>query len=145
MMSDRPADRILDGAREALSVAKGEQPASRLFVNGHSYAPAARVAELEAALRNLANEMRHMLRANPSKDGGLYRLRLTEADAALAGHAPAEGEAKEPVAWRYRWPKNDGSDGEWLFTCDNEEAVTLAADDGDYEPLYAHPPAEPKP
>jgi hypothetical protein len=36
------------------------------------------------ALRNLATEMRHMLSANPKKDGGLYRQRLDEADAAIA-------------------------------------------------------------
>jgi hypothetical protein len=37
-----------------------------------------------AALTNLAHEMRFLLRNNPKMDGGLYRKRLDEADAAIA-------------------------------------------------------------
>ncbi|MER9217909.1 hypothetical protein NKI48_03090 [Mesorhizobium sp. M0644] len=39
---------------------------------------------LLTALTNLAHEMRFLLRQNPEKDGGLYRQRLDEADAAIA-------------------------------------------------------------
>jgi hypothetical protein len=42
------------------------------------------VNEMLVALRNLAREMRHMLRVNPDKDGGLYRRRLVEAEAVIA-------------------------------------------------------------
>jgi chromosome segregation ATPase len=38
---------------------------------------------LREALTNLAHEMRYVLRRHPKMDGGLYRQRLTEADAAL--------------------------------------------------------------
>ena len=48
-------------------------------------APTAAVdGEVVKALVNLAHEMRFLLRHNPDKDGGLYRLRLDEADAAIA-------------------------------------------------------------
>ncbi len=36
------------------------------------------------ALKNLAHEMRFMLQTNPQKDGGLYRQRLSEAEAIIA-------------------------------------------------------------
>lgn len=50
----------------------------------HLSEDACKAAELTLALHNLANEMRHLLRVNPAKDGGLYRQRLNEADAILA-------------------------------------------------------------
>jgi hypothetical protein len=46
--------------------------------------PAVADAWVRDALVNLAHEMRFLLRQNPDKDGGLYRQRLDEADAALA-------------------------------------------------------------
>jgi hypothetical protein len=49
-------------------------------------AQAERIRELEEALRNLAHEMRFLLRNNPKMDGGLYRQRLHEADTALGGN-----------------------------------------------------------
>lgn len=33
--------RIIDGAKEAVAVAKGERPAARIHVNGHAYVPEA--------------------------------------------------------------------------------------------------------
>lgn len=53
---------------------------------------------VEPALRNLAHEMRFMLRQSPGKDGGLYRQRLDEADAAISKAAipsPAD-ERRQP-------------------------------------------------
>jgi hypothetical protein len=49
-------------------------------------AQAERIRELEEALRNLAHEMRLLLRNNQKMDGGLYRQRLHEADTALGGN-----------------------------------------------------------
>lgn len=36
------------------------------------------------ALKNLAFEMRYMLNTHPGMDGGLYRIRLEEAESAIA-------------------------------------------------------------
>ena len=47
-------------------------------------AQAERMARLEDALRNLAHEMRFLLRNHPKMDGGLYRNRLDEAARALS-------------------------------------------------------------
>jgi len=41
------ASRIIEGAREALAIAKGEQPAASMTINGHKYVPA---DQLESAL-----------------------------------------------------------------------------------------------
>jgi hypothetical protein len=46
--------------------------------------------EMYEALLNLSNEMAFLLKRNPSKDGGLYRVAVDEARAALA---KARGEA----------------------------------------------------
>lgn len=43
----KAGSRILEGAREALAVAKGEAPAASITVNGHRYVPADRIASLE--------------------------------------------------------------------------------------------------
>lgn len=32
-------ERLIEGAKEMLAVAKGEQPAARIHVNGHAYVP----------------------------------------------------------------------------------------------------------
>lgn len=50
----------------------------------------AEVARLTEALKNLSVEMRHFLRTNPKKDGGLYRQRLAEAEATLQERPAAE-------------------------------------------------------
>lgn len=53
---------------------------------------------------------------------------------ALTANASAEA-----VAWRFTWPKPDGTPEEWSYTDDEEHALSLAADDGQVEPLYLAP------
>ena len=43
-------ERLIEGAKEALAVARGEQPAARLHHNGHTYVPLAEFEALSAAL-----------------------------------------------------------------------------------------------
>lgn len=50
----------------------------------HVNLPEAVPGRVMDALINLAHEMRFLLRQNPKMDGGLYRQRLDEADAAIA-------------------------------------------------------------
>lgn len=64
----------------------------------------ARVAELEAALRGLVSAVSNMRVPQSRADAAMQIMvtigpALEAATAALAGHAAAEGEAKEPVAW----------------------------------------------
>lgn len=35
----KAGERIIEGAKEALAIARGEQPAARIHVQGHSYVP----------------------------------------------------------------------------------------------------------
>jgi hypothetical protein len=49
--------RIVEGAEEALAVARGEVPAERLHVNGHAYVPASRIEALEAEVARLREEV----------------------------------------------------------------------------------------
>lgn len=77
---DISADRMPEGYSFAEEIEGAEEENARLN---------SLISRYEEALRNLATEMRHMLRMNPSKDGGLYRQRLTEAEALLA--RPAAG------------------------------------------------------
>jgi hypothetical protein len=46
--------KILTGAREAVAVAKGEQPAAAIWHNGFRYVPEAEIERLRAALREIA-------------------------------------------------------------------------------------------
>ena len=46
----------------------------------------AKAEALADAVQNCIYELRHLLKANPEKDGGLYRQRLTEAEAALLAY-----------------------------------------------------------
>lgn len=43
--------KIVEGMTEALAVAKGEQPAARITINGHTYVPLADYERLRAALK----------------------------------------------------------------------------------------------
>jgi hypothetical protein len=43
---EKPINKIVDGAKEALAVARGEQPATRIYMQGHAYVPASAVAEM---------------------------------------------------------------------------------------------------
>jgi len=55
-MSDRPASRIIEGAREALSIAKGEQAAASITINGHKYVPADAIEALRRELAELKKD-----------------------------------------------------------------------------------------
>ena len=55
-MSESVGEKIISAANEALSVAKGEQTAASVWINGHKYVPEAavedaRVSALEEATR----------------------------------------------------------------------------------------------
>lgn len=51
--------KIIEGAEDALAVAKGEKPAARIYINGHAYAPAGDVEEWKQAAKTEASERRH--------------------------------------------------------------------------------------
>lgn len=42
-------ERMLEGAREAVAIAKGEQPAASIWIKGHRYVPEVRWQSVEAA------------------------------------------------------------------------------------------------
>lgn len=42
----------IEGAKEAIAVAKGDIPAARIHVHGHAYVPEAQVTEAIAQLQN---------------------------------------------------------------------------------------------
>jgi hypothetical protein len=52
----KAGDKIIEGAKEALAVAKGEIPAAAMWINGHRYVPADEAdAEAIASMREIAN------------------------------------------------------------------------------------------
>ena len=59
--------RLIEGAEEALAIAKGEQPAAAIWHNGHQYVPATEIASLRRELEEV------------------HRNALREAIAAIAG------------------------------------------------------------
>lgn len=51
-----PGQRLIEGAREALAIARGEIPAARITINGHAYVPEAEAASLRAEKEELRRE-----------------------------------------------------------------------------------------
>lgn len=52
----KAGEKIIEGLHEAVAVAKGEQPAAAMWINGHRYVPAAKIEVLISALRMIADE-----------------------------------------------------------------------------------------
>jgi len=50
--------KLIDGAKEALAIAKGEQPAAAIWHNGHQYVPATEIASLRRELEELREDKR---------------------------------------------------------------------------------------
>jgi exonuclease VII small subunit len=46
-------NKIIEGAKEALAVARGEQPAARITVQGHAYVPESELAALRERVQEL--------------------------------------------------------------------------------------------
>lgn len=95
--------RIIEGAREALSIARGEQPAASITINGHKYVPASelstarRTALLEAAevAEAHANQCRAKLNKKRSDhDLAVFESAMSEADSIAAAIRKLAGEAK---------------------------------------------------
>lgn len=42
-------ERLIEGAKEMLAIAKGEQPAARIWIDGHAYDPVQRWRPIETA------------------------------------------------------------------------------------------------
>lgn len=150
-MSDRPAANIaLEIAAKHAKGAPGIRLARDITeaIAASRSTDAARVAELEAeaegwkkAFAAQSRKLQHVLPVAGVKEA-LAELTWTKAGrAALAGHAPAEGEAKGPVAWTalledagYRIVGPDEVDAETVERCakcgdawDNPSVLLLAA------------------
>ncbi len=63
--------RLIEGAKEALAIAKGEQPAARIWHQGHSYVPE---AEVQAMLLSERKETIERCAAIAEYDGNLPGL-----------------------------------------------------------------------
>jgi hypothetical protein len=68
----KAGERIIEGAKEALAIARGEQPAPRLHLNGHAYVP-------EEVFESLRSELEAVKR---ERDGALESARKN----LMAGH-----------------------------------------------------------
>lgn len=86
----KAGDRLIEGMKEALAVASGEQPAAAIYVNGIKYVPADRVERLEEALKPFAeaadiydppeNDDHHAAWAHDFPIGALRRARAALSD-----------------------------------------------------------------
>ncbi len=59
----RAGERLIEGAKEALAIAKGEQPAARIHINGHTYVPESAVREAILAAEKRGAERERELAA----------------------------------------------------------------------------------
>jgi hypothetical protein len=52
--AEKSINKIVGGAKEALAVARGKQPAARIYMQGHVYVPASAVAEMRERCAKVA-------------------------------------------------------------------------------------------
>lgn len=52
----KAGERLIEGVKEALAIARGEQPAAAIAVGGHTYVPVARIAEEREACAKVAEQ-----------------------------------------------------------------------------------------
>lgn len=84
-MSDS-SDKLVEGLQEALAVARGEQPAARLHIDGHSYVSTETMLEMAslkdqkvAALRDKACELVDLMLDAEINHGGLIGTKTLRA------------------------------------------------------------------
>lgn len=98
-----PGQRLIEGAKEALAIARGEIPAARITINGHAYVPEAEAASLRAEKEELRRE-RDEARAKAEKDlreaGAHFAKSCEMADRALTAESllAEAGKVLEPFA-----------------------------------------------
>lgn len=51
-----PSQRLIEGATEALAIARGEQPAAAIWIDGHQYVPAEEILRLRVEVAALTAE-----------------------------------------------------------------------------------------
>lgn len=68
----KAGERLIEGMKEAVAIASGEQPADAIWVDGFKYVPAERVERLEAELSDvkkneetLGNDLRRAISIGP--------------------------------------------------------------------------------
>lgn len=91
----RAGDRLIAAAEEAASIARGEQPAARIHINGHSYVPESAYLELEkvagatdalaAALDNIIPRFKRCME-HAGSDAEFSEIAVEPARAALAAY-----------------------------------------------------------
>lgn len=57
-------ERLIEGAKEALAIARGEQPAARLHIDGHAYVPVSALKFLEEQNEALMQERSNIIETN---------------------------------------------------------------------------------
>jgi hypothetical protein len=86
---------IEEAASEAVAIARGEQPAARMYINGHFYVPQADIAALTARVAQLEAALRCIIAACEADTPPSYGAIKKVAHAALT--QPAQ---LAPSAWR---------------------------------------------
>lgn len=84
----RPAARIIEGAKEALAVARGEQPAASVWINGHEYVPASDLTRLRDELASARAErdlLQDVLDSRPAINAGLPETYVRWSQAIYSG------------------------------------------------------------
>lgn len=103
--------KLIEAAKEAVAIAKGEQPAARIHVNGHAYVPASELDRLtlyETALRKLQNAAaayvhpQHRISAEELIDLLLATVDDRELFRALRGDETPPDPERNTMAWMER-------------------------------------------
>lgn len=75
-------NKIIEGAKEALAVARGEQPAARITVQGHAYVPESELAALRERVQELEGSIALLDERSAQYERGMKdaERKLAEAD-----------------------------------------------------------------
>ena len=97
---------LIEAAKEAVAVAKGEQPAARIHVAGHAYVPE---DDVVAAIRRVRKHLNHDWISPGCREGvgviGCISCQMAELDRALE-RLENEATDNEPPSWHFGVPQS---------------------------------------
>ena len=73
--------KIIEGAKDAAAIVRGEIPAARITINGHVYVPEASSPAIDKAIEALQTIVANLTRPNPASAGEIVKYAVERLNA----------------------------------------------------------------